>query len=979
MKKSGISRTATTTLRLGLALGLALAAPAVSRAGILYWGADGSGGSGTWDAGVTTNWFDGSAVVWPATSSGDDDAYFYGLGDMITIAPGGVTANDLKFYADGCTIQGGTLTLDLDGSLTNTPSLEMGAGINTTISAVLAGTNGFSKFDAGTLTLSGSNTFSGNVYFGDPATQGTGPRPSSGVIRITQSGALGVLGNNVQPDGATNQLIHIRDNGDQLVLDGSGSDITLPDYQVFITSGPNGVIRNVAGSNTVNGEILLSTGASDTGITSDGGALTLAGLIHGGSANHVLRLLGTNSAVNNISGVISNGTYATNLTRVWKRSGANTWQLSNSNSYSDGTFIGLNPSAEPYVSDGIIRLAHNNAAGTGPLTVYGGYQAGRFELAGDITVSNAISFYGRQGFTYPAIRNVSGSNTLTGNINVIANGARLNIESAAGWLTIAGNPMTGSSGRTLTLRGAGTGNFAKNINTNVVSTLDKLDAGTWILSGTNIYTGKTTVSGGRLQFVQPLSLYSNTPASWTAANLDVKSNAVASFNVGGAGEFSSSDIATLAALGTTNGGFENGAILGLDTANAAVDFDYSGNLINPNAGTNRLGLHKLGANRLILSGTNTFTGGVTVFGGQLRIANPRALDTASFRWITATANAPLELDGTAGDITVSSTNGIQTSGSVINNVAGNNAILGEIFRTTGVGGTTITSSGGTLTLAGPIKSSGVRSLTLAGSSTGPNTVSGSIQDGSAGNYNPLIKTGTGTWILSGTNTYTGPTTISAGLLIVTGSLTNTAVTNTGGILVGTGTLQGPVVIEAAGTLEPGTTTSLGETLTINNDLTLAGTALVQIGKSGAIPVNDSVVGVTNISYGGTLIVTNATGATFADGDAFVLFSASGTKTGNFTNIVVAPAEPSLIASFNPTNGTLSFASAVVVPPTLYYTNQGGGVIEFGFDNSSKLVWQTNTLAVGLSTNWLDYPDTNNPVRVTNNPAIPASFFGLEPK
>jgi hypothetical protein len=167
-------------------------------------------------------------------------------------------------------------------------------------------------------------------------------------------------------------------------------------------------------------------------------------------------------------------------------------------------------------------------------------------------------------------------------------------------------------------------------------------------------------------------------------------------------------------------------------------------------------------------------------------------------------------------------------------------------------------------------------------------------------------------------------------------------------------------------------------------LTLAGTAILQIGKSGDAPVNDSIVGVTNITYGGTLIVSNATGATFADGDAFVLFSASGTKSGNFTHLVVDPPVMNLHATFNPTNGTLSFASAAVPPPSTP-TN-----LLFSVTSSNlKLSWptqylgwalqmQTNALNQGLSTNWATLPGSEN-VTSTNLPlhkSHPSVFFRM---
>lgn len=131
--------------------------------------------------------------------------------------------------------------------------------------------------------------------------------------------------------------------------------------------------------------------------------------------------------------------------------------------------------------------------------------------------------------------------------------------------------------------------------------LAKSGAGVLTLTGTNTYTGPTTVTNGILQVARQTSLYNNDSASWNADNIIVQSGATLALNVGGAGEFTASDLDVIKTLGTGS------------------DFSYSGGIANTNAGANVLGLTKLGDGTLTLSGSNTFTGSVLVAGGTLEV------------------------------------------------------------------------------------------------------------------------------------------------------------------------------------------------------------------------------------------------------------------------------------------------------------------------------------------------------------------------
>jgi fibronectin-binding autotransporter adhesin len=146
----------------------------------------------------------------------------------------------------------------------------------------------------------------------------------------------------------------------------------------------------------------------------------------------------------------------------------------------------------------------------------------------------------------------------------------------------------------------------------------KTGAGTLFLSGANTYAGSTTISQGALAFKNRISLSNGDPAQWTAARFTVETGAIAHFFSGGAGEFTTSDIATLAALGTSMGGFKNGSTLGLDTTNATEAFIVNSDLANLNGGANVLSLAKIGYGTLSLGGNNTFTGGVTLGENSVR-------------------------------------------------------------------------------------------------------------------------------------------------------------------------------------------------------------------------------------------------------------------------------------------------------------------------------------------------------------------------
>jgi autotransporter-associated beta strand protein len=103
--------------------------------------------------------------------------------------------------------------------------------------------------------------------------------------------------------------------------------------------------------------------------------------------------------------------------------------------------------------------------------------------------------------------------------------------------------------------------------------------------------------------------------------------------------------------------------------------------------------------------------------------------------------------------------------------------------------------------------SGASILTTGADNT--NTSFSGIIQNTAGKL-AVTKSGSGTWTLSGANTYTGTTTVGAGTLNVTGSLAAGSAANVGAgaTLSGTGSVGGPIMV-AGGAIQPGTSTSIG--------------------------------------------------------------------------------------------------------------------------------------------------------------------------
>ncbi|MDB6109400.1 MAG: Autotransporter-associated beta strand repeat protein, partial [Pedosphaera sp.] len=238
-----------------------------------------------------------------------------------------------------------------------------------------------------------------------------------------------------------------------------------------------------------------------------------------------------------------------------------------------------------------------------------------------------------------------------------------------------------------------------------------------------------------------------------------------------------------------------------------------------------------------------------------------------------------------------------------------------------------------------------------GSTTAASTFVYTLQaaDLAANSAGGLTKVGSGTLTLSSINTYTGASVVSNGTLIVTGTVAGPAQV-VAGTLAGTGTIKGAVTVASGATLSPGVS-GIG-TLSISNALTFAAgsTSAMEVSKTGS--TKDLIQGVTTLTYGGTLAVTNLAGS-LASGDSFKLFDATSYQ-GSFSTIVPATPGAGLVWNTNQltVNGTLSIASSAAPTLNAAYVS-GGNLILTGTGGSAggAYTWLTSTNAAAPAADW----------------------------
>ncbi|MDO9072286.1 MAG: autotransporter-associated beta strand repeat-containing protein [Rubrivivax sp.] len=668
----------------------------------------------------------GTVVLTSASGYGGGTAIASGA--TLALGAGGASGS----IGSGAVVDNGTLRIHRDAS------------VSLTLSNAISGGGSLEQVGAGTTVLTGANSY-GSTLVGN------------GVLQVGNGGGSGTLGN---------------------------GSITV--------NSPGSLRFNRSGTLTVPGSI-VGTGSLE--LAGSGVAVLTAPASYGGSTNVLngtLRIAGATASAG--AGPIAIGT--------------NTLDIA------DGASV-----------SGVVTVANGgtitNSSGTGtlaanavPLTLPGGSTVILSSTGNGLTVNRVVSdgagiagvlVGGASTVTLGAVNAYEGStridsgtlvlgvdNAVAAASSLVVDGGTLSIgtrSASVAALTLLGGSVTGTTGRLASTAAVDARSGSIGAILEGSAGLVKTSTGTVTLSGANTYTGATTVGNGTL------SLGAN----------DVLANAGALVIDGGSFDINSrSD--TVASL-SLQGGSITGTT-GVLTSTAGVDA-RSGSIDAILGGS--AGLTKTTTGTVMLGGGNTYTGATTVSSGTLALGANDVLADASALVVNGGSFDISHHSDTVASLSLQS-GAVTGSTGVLTSIASVDARSGSIGAvlggSAGLAKTTIgtvtlggantytgptTVSGGTLALGANdvladasalvvdggtfdvnSRSDTVASLSLhSGSVTGSTGVLtstadvdarsgsiGAILGGSAG----LNKTTAGTVTLGGTNTYTGPTTVSAGTL-----------------------------------------------------------------------------------------------------------------------------------------------------------------------------------------------------------------------
>jgi fibronectin-binding autotransporter adhesin len=361
--------------------------------------------------------------------------------------------------------------------------------------------------------------------------------------------------------------------------------------------------------------------------------------------------------------------------------------------------------------------------------------------------------------------------------------------------------------------------------------------GTLFLASGNTFTGGVTLNGGTLGISGGSSLGA-TPGSPTT-QLTFAGNSTLQFEA---------NVTSGSALNLNRSIQINSGITG--TVDTQTYTDWADNQWNGSGSVT-----KIGTGTLVLEGSDSFTGGLTLSVGSLGIDSSNALGTGTF-----TIAAGTTIDNLNGSLVTNSNNNAQIWNGSFTFVGSSSLNLGTGSVTLGAS-PTVTVSANTLTVGGVITGSG----------------------------DSLTKAGAGTLVLSGINTYSGSTSVTGGVLSI--SADNNLGADPGSTTAGNLVLNGgTLAVSASFTLNSNRGIALGPTsgtgsgtITVASTDTLTYNGIIANNSSGTgtLVVNGPgalVLGGGNTFTGGVVLNSGTLGISAGSG----LGTAPGTPTGQLT-------------------------------------------------------------------------------------------------